>query len=234
MKLIILNCDQLKPELEQQFGDYPAMFKQWLEPFLPGYEFERYEAMNGSLPNNIDNTAVYLITGSKASVYEKVNWIDDLSRFIQRCFEAKVFLVGICFGHQLIAQALGGEVKKSNKGWGVGVHTYSIVGDKPWLHPDQKQFNLLVSHQDQVTHLPAQANLFATSDFCLNAGFTVGQHVVTMQAHPEFRLNYAQALLTMRKDIIGNATVQCAEASFKKRIDAELFRQWLINFLHRS
>ena len=122
MKIGVLKADDVRPELVDHFGEYPEMFREILLAADPNVEIISYEVMSGEYPSDIDEVDGYVITGSKLSVYDDVDWIKQLGQFVQRLHQAKKKLVGICFGHQMVAHFLGGRTEKSDKGWGVGVH----------------------------------------------------------------------------------------------------------------
>jgi len=181
-------------------------------------------------PDSDDECDAYLITGSRASVYEARAWIRDLQAYALILHRAKKKLVGICFGHQLIAAALGGKTEDSHKGWGVGVHTSKVVRAQPFMTPALVQFSLLVSHKDQVTLLPEGAELLATSDFCPNAMFSVDKHILAMQGHPEFCKAYASDLMESRSELLGEA-LQPAIASLAVETDEKQVAEWIMKFI---
>ena len=122
MKLGILKTDTVRPEWVPEFGEYPDMFVDLLGQADPDLQFQVYDVENGEYPADIDEVDAYLITGSKSSVYDDKAWIGELMDFVRELDQRRKKLVGICFGHQLVAQALGGKTEKSSKGWGVGLH----------------------------------------------------------------------------------------------------------------
>src|SRR5690242_8411872 len=127
MNLAILETGRPPGSLAEEFGDYPAMFTRMLGH---GFKTESFDVSAGHLPDRAAHHA-YLITGSPAGVYDRLPWIEPLQQFIRAVDGAK--MVGICFGHQVMAEALGGHVEKSEKGWGAGLHTYTIVRSEPWI-----------------------------------------------------------------------------------------------------
>lgn len=231
MKLGILIADELENQVTRRYGNYAAMFERLLAPVDSTLEFIAYEITISSCPDDIDECDAYLITGSKSSCYEESAWISRLSDFVIDCNQSNKKLLGICFGHQLIAQALGGKVQKNESGWGIGVSHSEIIGSSTWLQPHTKQFTLLVSHQDQVTELPSGAALVAGNDFCPIGSYQIGEHVLTFQGHPEFNLDYLQHIMTKRRDVIGERAYHHAMRSFGQAVDNELVANWMCRFI---
>ncbi|MDB4542939.1 GMP synthase, partial [bacterium] len=165
MKLGILKTDAVRPEWVPEFGEYPDMFVALLGQADPSLEFVVYDVEEGQYPDDIEEVDAYLITGSKSSVYDDKPWIARLMDFVQELDRRRKKLVGICFGHQLVAQALGGETAKSPKGWGVGLHTHQFNTLPAWHDQGQLAFDILVSHQDQVLKNAQGARVLAGSHF---------------------------------------------------------------------
>ncbi len=186
MKLGILKTDAVRPEWVPEFGEYPDMFIALLAQADPDLEYVVYDVERGQYPADIDEVDAYLITGSKSGVYEDKPWITELMAFVRELHRRRKKLVGICFGHQLVAQALGGKTEKSPKGWGVGLHTHRFTTAPPWHDQVDLELDILVSHQDQVVEVAKDAKVLASSDFCENAVCQIGDHILTFQGHPEF------------------------------------------------
>ena len=227
----ILEADILADEVIQRYGRYADSFEKLLSAADPQLAFQTYHVTQQEYPQNIDECDAYLITGSKASVYDDADWIQRLKHFVVECFEQEKKLLGICFGHQLIAHALGGLVKKNTRGWGMGLASSQVTGKPDWLSPVQKEFNLLVSHQDQVMKLPPQASLIAGNDFCPIASYQVNRSILTFQGHPEFNRDYIQYLMSNRRKVIGEQVYQQAKRSLRQDLDHELVEQWIVNFI---
>lgn len=227
----ILEADVLADEVIQRYGRYADSFEELLSAADPQLSFQIYHVTQQDYPLNIDECDAYLITGSKASVYDDADWIQRLKHFVVECFEQEKKLLGICFGHQLIAHALGGLVKKNQKGWGMGLASSKVTGKPDWLSPVQNEFNLLVSHQDQVMQLPPQASLIAGNDFCPIASYQVNRSILTFQGHPEFNRDYIQYLMSTRRKVIGEQVYQQAKQSLQQDLDHELVGQWIVNFI---
>ncbi|MBT4760629.1 MAG: GMP synthase [Bdellovibrionaceae bacterium] len=139
-------------------------------------------------------------------------------------------LLGICFGHQIIAKALGGEVKASNKGWGVGVRKSILKNKKQWMAPELDQFSLLYSHQDQVSRLPKEAEQLFFSDFCEFEAYQVGDHILSIQGHPEFTKVYARDRMVSRKSKLGEKLFYQARKSLLQETDQQTIGKWIVNF----
>ncbi len=187
MKIGILMTGHAVPEVKDALGDYDAMFARLLDGH--GFEFVTYDCEGGVIPASPDECNGWLITGSKHGVYEDHPWIPPLEAFIRDVYAQGVPLVGVCFGHQIIAQALGGKVVKYDGGWSVGRTEYEIEGDTS---------NLNAWHQDQVVELPSEAQVVGSSGFCENAALVYGDKVYTIQPHPEFTSEMIDFLLKYR------------------------------------
>ncbi len=197
MRIGILQTGDAPEELQDQNGNYNDMFVRLLGQNDADFEFDVFRVIDGQIPDDANLCEGWLITGSKFSAYGKQPWIPGLKAFIRKIVDAGLPLVGICFGHQIIAEALGGRVEKSDKGWGLGLDTYTISPGSPLGRQDEITLNIF--HQDQIVELPPGAEVFARSDFCEYAGLYIGEQIITVQAHPEFRTEFNRQLLTARK-----------------------------------
>ena len=225
MKLAILETGRPPGELADRFGDYPSMFADMLGP---GFEVESFDVQAGELPAGLDGHAAYLITGSPAGVYEPLPWIEPLQEFIRAAKDSK--MVGICFGHQIMAEALGGHVEKSDKGWGAGLHRYSILHSEPWLDGGG-EIAAPASHQDQVVVQPPNTEVVAASPFTEYAALAwTDRPAISFQFHPEFSPEFAKALIEQRYDIVPDP--DAAIASLDAPNDNARVGRWIRNFLN--
>jgi GMP synthase-like glutamine amidotransferase len=206
-------------------GDYPELFASLLAPV--GLEVVPYAAESGQLPGSLDECDGWLCSPSRLSVYDDEPWIKDVEELVRDAIERDRPFVGICFGHQLLAQALGGRVERAAGGWGVGVQQYDIVEYLDCMAPPLAQCALIASHQDQVVEVPADARVIARSEHCPVAGLAVGERVWTVQGHPEFVAPLADHLLAGRVELIGAERVEAARASLALRTDREVVAQWI-------
>ena len=207
------------------------MFMVLLGEADPDLGFSVYDVEKGEYPADIDEVDAYLITGSKSSVYEDKPWIATLIEFVRELDRRHKKIVGICFGHQLVAQALGGKTEKSPKGWGVGLHTHSF-GDMPgWHDQGDAAFDILVSHQDQVVENATGARVLASSDFCENAVCQIGEHILTFQGHPEFVPSYSREIMELRREMIGEEAYRQGMTSLARDPQGQRVARWILNFL---
>jgi GMP synthase-like glutamine amidotransferase len=231
MKLGILICDQVQPQLQPAFGDYPAMFDDLFQRVDQTLDIVYFSAIKRELPKDIDACDCYMTSGSRWGANDEQLWISELEDFIRKLYQGGKGFVGICFGHQLIAKSLGGKVDKSPKGWGIGVACSQVLTTQGWMTAAKSNINLVVSHQDQISELPPQTTVLMSNDFCPYSMIQVGQHFLGMQGHPEFSRQYSFALMDSRRDRISASVIDAASATLTKEVDDELVMQWLINFL---
>ena len=197
MKTIgILITGHIPAEIAPEFGNYGDLFAELLKDY--DFEFERYFVVDGQFPASVNDADGWLITGSRFGVYEDHQWIRQLESFIRQAHTDSVPMVGICFGHQVMAKALGGHVEKFTGGWSAGATDYQFNGS------DEKQ-TLLAWHQDQVIRLPDNAKVIASNDFCANAALSYGDWGLSFQPHPEFSVPYYEKLAEIRKSVLPEA-----------------------------
>ncbi len=239
MKLgILLLCDHVHPTLQNKHDDYTEMFSSLLLSVDPSLELVFYDVVNDHFPCDIHICDVYMSTGSKFSVNDGLLWIKKLSAFIKTLHMARIGFVGICFGHQLIASALGGKVEQVDKGWGIGVSTALVAAEKSWMQPQPqtqiKSINVVISHKEQITQLPSASEVLMANDFCPYSMFQVSDYFLGIQGHPEFSGEYAKDLINLRKGQIPSDTVTKGLASLVNKPDSKIIMQWLLLFLERT
>ena len=227
----ILLTDHVVPELLGDHGDQTDFYDYIFNLADPTVKLRIYDVVLDHYPKSIDECDGYLITGSKLSVYDAEDWIRKLETYVQLLNEQKKALLGVCFGHQLIAKALGGKSEKAPIGWTLGVQDYDFQDTFPWVQDQSQSVGLIHSHQDQVTKLPKQAKLIASNPRVPIAMFKIGDHVMSMQGHPEFTPEYAHAVATMRKEVLGEEIYQKASYSLKNQIaDNVEVAKWWVDF----
>jgi len=233
MKIGILEAGLLHDHLADRFDPYPVMFERFLGLADRELEFAAYSVVRGQMPASISECDGWLISGSKHGVYDQLEWMSPLQDFIRELAQARVPLIGVCFGHQIIAAALGGKVVKSDKGWGVGVQRYRVDQTHAWMQEQPASFGLYAYHQDQIVILPESATVFASSEFCPFAGLSYGDSIISVQAHPEFEEDYERVLLELFGGTLVPAEVSqaaLADMDAGASADTRLLADWFAEF----
>lgn len=226
----ILQCDYVRPQYEHLLDVYGDMFVELFERHCPEMQTRIYDVMHGEYPASMDECDGYLITGSKHSVYEDLDWINQLKAYVQELAQAEKKVVGICFGHQLLAAALGGRTVKSKKGWGVGVHPVQVDAKKAWMEPISDRVYLNVSHQDQVVELPENAEVLGGNGHCAVGLFVIGDTCLGIQGHPEIGRPYLEISMASRAEQIGTDRLTKAKVSLSQPTDERIVARWIYNF----
>ncbi len=230
----ILQCDHVSENFRPDFDDYSEMFMDLLSRVDGKLAFDVYPVIDDIFPGDTSECDAWVITGSRHSSYDDLPWINKLATLITQLHVEKRKVVGICFGHQLIAHTLGGETRKSDKGWGVGVHSWEVNVNSEWMDEMRESFSLLVSHQDQVEILPTGARLIASSDFCEYAAFQIENHILTFQGHPEFPKKYSHELMLSRTDRIPHDQLKKGMASLVNDPEPHQVANWMVRFMKDS
>ncbi len=225
IKVGILETGEPPADLRARFGGYGDMFERLLGP---GFETRVYDVRSGQYPASPEEQDAYIVTGSPAGVYEDHAWIPELKGFLQAA-KGKAKLVGVCFGHQIMAEAFGGRVEKSERGWGVGLQRYDVRDRAEWMDGDDS-IAVPVSHQDQIVDQPPASRILASSDFTPFGVLAYqDQPAISFQCHPEFDPEFAKALIESRRDRLPMADE--ALASLQQPADSDRVSGWIRRFL---
>jgi GMP synthase-like glutamine amidotransferase len=234
-QITIIETGLVSPQNRWCHGSYPQMFEEMIRAADGSVAFNTVSIPAGDpLPDAGGLTAI-LITGSSAGVYDAFDWIEPLESFVRAAHGAKLPMVGVCFGHQLIAQALGGTVRKSEKGWGLGRHLYDVAPGNGIV--EGTRIALAASHQDQVIIPPPGAKTILSSDFTEHAALLYpGGTTLSVQPHPEFSVGYALACCEMAhsKGHAPDGLVAAAKASLAEPLESAKLGGAITRFLTRS
>ena len=232
MKLGILETGAPPEEIRGRYGSYPSMFRRLFGE--SAYDYAVYDVAAGESPSGVDACGAWLVTGSSAGTYDPEPWIAPLEDFL-RAAKGQAPLVGICFGHQIMAQAFGGRVIKSPKGWGLGLQRYRLAESLPWMDSGEP-IAVPGSHQDQVVEAPPGARVIGGNEFCELGMLDYGEgRAISLQLHPEFEPDYAKALIETRRGT--RLTVEEADRavmSYEQPDDRQRVGGWLQRFIETA
>ena len=228
IRLGVLETGAPPSRLRERFGTYPRMFQNLLGE--ADFSYESFDVQHGALPSSVEAAQAYVVTGSPSGAYDADPWIADLRGFL-RAAKGRAVLVGVCFGHQIMAEAFGGKVIKSPKGWGIGLHDYALRGPEAWMTPGPL-ISVPASHQDQVVEAPPGARVIGSSAFSEFGMLAYGdQPAISIQLHPEFDPAYAKALIEGRRDRFPEGLADEALASLDRPNDNQRVGDWVAEFV---
>ena len=220
MQIGILQTGASPDALRGEHGDYPDFFERLLQG--RGLAFRRFHVEAMEFPASVQECDGWLITGSRHGAYEDHPFIKPLEDFVRKAYAGHVPVVGICFGHQVIAQAMGGKVERYAGGWSVGPTDYDFGGEK---------FTLNAWHRDQVTLKPAMAEIVGSSDFCENAALLYDDRIFTVQAHPEFPNSFVDGLMRTRgPGLVPDELMAAARDRFQGPLDSPRMADRIADF----
>ena len=230
----ILRADYDVPELIEKYGHYYDTFKRLFHQVKPDLEFNIYDVPNGEMPREPNECNGYLITGSRSGVYQgdEEAWINEMAELVRKIAAAGVPQAGICFGHQMIAYAFGGKVEKSDKGWGIGVHSYDMRMPSRYLG---NKFSVLAAHQDQIIQPPENIKVLASSEFCPVAAMKCEKRkFISFQGHPELDVEFLTDLIDRRAEDIGAAVVAQAKATINNPTNELEIAEKILGFFAKN
>ncbi len=229
MKIGLLNAYAYNPDADDFQQTYGAMFQRFFAEHFPSdFSLYEYNVTQRHWPNSLQECDGWIIGASQHGVHDKNSWITKLMEFACACHFNQHPLIGIGFGHQVIAHALGGEVNRSRKGWGAGVHDFKVRQQKPWMTPELTNCLLYFGHKYQVDMLPDKATLLAGSCFCLHQMFAIGDHIFALQGHPEYDGSFMQVWLDHSK--LTKEQYKQAVASLDQSTHSKAVGGWMRQF----
>jgi len=235
MKIGLLNayvCDQDPNSFQHQ---YEPMFREFFSTHVSSeWNLVEYTVSQNRWPGSLNECDGWIISGSPKSVFDRDSWIMKLMEFACACHQHKKPLLGICFGHQVIAQCLGGGVHKSLKGWNLGVRSIKIRNPKAWMSPQLETCSLLYSHQDEVKMPPDKSVLLGGDAHFFHQMYAIGDHVFSIQGHPEFTPEFLSIRLAALKSNLTEADYQEALSTLDQPVDTPIIGQWIQQFFNLS
>lgn len=226
MHIGILECGPVLPELAARHGSYGDIFARLLA--APGRRFSAFAVHDMVFPSGTGAADAWVLTGSRHGAYDDLPFIAPLEAFIRTARGAGTPMLGICFGHQIMAQALGGRVSRHPGGWGFGRQVYHIAG------PGRVALSAI--HQDQVTHAPEGAAVIGHNAFCALAALRYGNWGLSVQAHPEFgpALMGDYLDLRARRGDFDAGLIAQARAGLALPHDGDRVADWMGGFLRAA
>ncbi|MEN9873240.1 MAG: hypothetical protein RL186_137 [Pseudomonadota bacterium] len=236
MKLTIIETGRPPDPIAADFPTYPAMMDALLRPYVPQLTPRVVSLVSGEALPDLREVDAVLITGSPVGVYDDVAWIAPLKAWVVEAGQRRIPQVGICFGHQILAEAFGGHAHKAPQGWGLGCHSYQVTAKEPWMTqivPDTiENIRLAVSHQDQVLRPPAGSRTIARSEFTPHAALIYDNApILSFQGHPEFCNRFADALIRSRRGTrFAEDLADRALKSLDQPLDGHVVAAWIAGF----
>lgn len=236
MKLTIIQVGQTPPALQHKFERYPKQFQSMFAKAGAGFEFESVMVLDDEPLPDPKGLQGAIITGSAAGVYDDYHWMEPLRDFIRDAYAHRTPLLGVCFGHQIMADALGGDVRKSEKGWALGRNVYEVKAKPAFLDDLPDTLAIAASHQDQVIEPPEEAEVFLGSAFTPNAGLVYRNGAaMSVQPHPEFDVDFARALIDIRRgNPLNDDEADVVSQTFDAPLDSACFAKSLTRFFNSA
>lgn len=209
-------------------------FRALLAPLRPDWRFSVFPVKDGEFPEARDRIDGFIITGSPASARSDEDWVLDLMELVREIVRVEIPLFGACFGHQLIARALGGAVGDNPGAFVLGNVETDVIARPSWMVGAPPRFRIAAAHAEQVTTLPNGARVLTVSDGCLIGGFAIGNHVFTTEYHPEMTPDFIAALTEALARKLPPEVIDRARASLNQSADRALFAQWIVGFFEQA
>jgi len=227
MRLGLLVCDHVLTELRWISGDYEDMFRRLFADH-GDLDIVTYDLIAGDFPSDPGECDAWVTTGSRHSVNDDEPWIRKLEGFVREVAAAEMPFIGICFGHQMLAKALGGSVARSERGWGVGVKEVEVLPELGLGH----SYRVLTSHQDQVETIPPGGEILGWNQHCPVSMLRVGSKIIGIQGHPEFDPSYSRALMELRRGtVIPEPIVDAGLATLGQPSDSARLAEWIMGVI---
>jgi GMP synthase-like glutamine amidotransferase len=230
MQIAILLTDIDVSDFARSYPDDAEKFRRLMAPLRPDWNFVTYPVRDGVFPEDIAAYDGLLITGSPASVHDDRPWIAPLMDLIRQADALRLPMVGACFGHQAIAVALGGQVARSTRGWGLGSTVTRFTRHLDWMQPRHGTLRFYCAHNEQVVALPPGAVVLGHDPIAPVSAYAIGGHVLCTQHHPEMTPDYVAGLLEYMAGDVPPEVLSRARRSAAKGAQGRLFAGWMASF----
>jgi len=232
MKIAILQHYRLNSALNKTNTAYEKNLIAFIATIFKTFTYQYFDVISGKYPLNINEYDLYIFPGSAASTYEDLPWISKECQFIKTLHQHRRPMLGLCFGHQMISQALGGKVQPCPFKWQGGIQTYDIIGAEPWMKPIVSKFNAYTAHQDYVSIKPPNAAIFGSNSKCPIAGFSILNHILSFQMHPEINKQIMESFMavSLKKNISNKHGIASAQKTLGLQPDKGIIGSWINQF----
>jgi GMP synthase (glutamine-hydrolysing) len=202
-KIIIIQTGQPAKPVLDKFGDFDQWFIQGMR--IDPAQTKTFRVYEKPEFPDIAEIAGVIITGSPAMVTEKCSWSEDTINWLESIKAHKFPILGVCYGHQMLATLLGGEVNWNPKGRQIGQVEVSITAEMhtdrlfaAMLTPDVKSITFMASHQQSVIKPPSEAIRLGYTTLDCNHCFSYNNHIWGLQFHPEFSAEVTREYVRVR------------------------------------
>ena len=235
IKFGIIVCEETTPILRKLgVRSRARLYEEWIGKVASAASFRTYLAYNGRLPAKADECDAYIVGGSRHNISDRLGWMQPLFNFLRITAKAQIPVVGVGFGNQAVAHALGGRAGPA-PGWNVGRQTWKLVRDEGWLQVGSKSVSLFAFSRNQVVKLPSRSIRIVSGSGCPNAAFRVANHSIGIHGHPEYSARHIELLLDAHASEIPAATAEKARASLREgALDVPAVANWAAHFAYRG
>lgn len=229
--LLVTNTDE--SDFAARHPRDAEKFRRLIAGVRPAWQVTAFDLPKGEFPEDLEGFDGVLIGGSPASVRDDLPWVHRLMRLIRAAYAQGVPMVGACFGHQAIAQALGGTVGRNPGPFVLGAAETEIFAPAPWM-AGAGRIRLAAAHGEQVVELPDGAEVIGRSEGCAVAAYRMGDRVFATQHHPEMTPDFAAALVEEFAPHFPPEVGAAGRVALQRGIEGPRFAEWIARFFEQA